>query len=282
MRSNGYNNTRMSAFHLDTAPFYETHPVFRVEDFVRFHAHEGGRSPATSATVLKHAVATGKLLNLRRGLYAVVPRGVALNEAEIDPFLISGSHTPDAVVGFHAALELHGRAYSAWRRVHVWTSHRSRPWTWRDTEVVPVLVPAALRGTSDAGWGVVTRPHAGGRVRVTTLERTLVDVLDQPDKGGSWEEILRSLAMIEFVDVDEVTGWVLRLGRALTAARVGWLLCQHREAWHITESHLNLLREHRPIAPTYLDARRTPGRLDSAWNLVVPDELVTLGSEGAP
>lgn len=274
--------TQMSASRLDTAAFYDAHPVFRVEDFVRFHAREGGRSPATSATVLRNAVAAGRLLHLRRGLYAVVPRGVAPEDASVDRFLLASAHTPDAVIGFHAALELHGRAYSTWSRVHVWTEHRTKPWSWRGAEVVPVLVPSDLRDTPDAMAGSVVRAHAGGTVRVTTLERTLVDVLDQPDKGGSWEEILRSLAMIEFVDVEAVVAHALRLGRALTAARVGWFLSRMREAWHVDAAQLDTLRDHRPATPTHLDARRSPGRVDTVWNLVVPHDLAFVATEGSP
>lgn len=255
------------------AAFTATHPVFRVEDFVAAHAGVGERSPSTSLTMLKRGVVSGCYLHLRRGLYAVVPPGVAPERAVVDPFLLACAHTPDAVVAFHAALELHGRAYSSWSRVHVWTRHRSKPWTWREVEIIPVLE------TVEDAPGKVTRPHAGGVVRVTTLERTLVDVLDQPDKGGGWEEILRSVAMIEFVDVDAVVADTLARGRALTAARVGWVLGLRRDAWHVGEEVLAALRARRPTTPSYLDASRSPGRLDPTWNLIVRAPLAGVTEE---
>ncbi len=271
----GYNPAQMSASRTAVAAFLATHPVFRVEDFVAAHAGAGDRSPATSLTLLKRGVATGRYLHLRRGLYAVVPPGVDPERADVDRFLLASAHSNDAVIAFHAALELHGRAYSAWSRVHVWTHHRSKPWSWRGVEVVPVL------GTGDGreSSGVATRPHAGGTVRVTTVERTLVDVLDQPDKGGGWEEMLRSVAMIEFVDVDAVVADALSRGRALTAARVGWVLALRQAAWHVEEGHLTSLRGRRPETPTYLDSSRTPGRLDRAWNLIVPGPLANMTEE---
>ena len=269
MRRYGYDLTQMSASRTAVAAFTATYPVFRVEDFVAAHADAGARSPSTSLTLLKRGVASGRYLHVRRGLYAVVPPGVAPERAEVDPFLLAGAHTPDAVVAFHAALELHGRAYSTWSRLHVWTHRRSKPWMWRGVEILPVLDTAERA----ADPGTVTRPHAGGMVRVTTLERTLVDVLDQPDKGGGWEEILRSAAMIEFIDVDAVVADALARGRALTAARVGWVLGLRREAWHVGEEVLAALRARRPATPSYLDASRTPGRLDPAWNLIVPAPL---------
>jgi predicted transcriptional regulator of viral defense system len=272
----------MSASRTRVAAFFATHPVFRVEDFVRVHAHAGDRSPATSVTLLKHAVADGRLIRLRRGLYAVVPPGLAPERTPVDRFLLAAAHTPDAVIGFHAALDLHGRAWSVWNRFHVWTEHRAKPWVWRDAEIVPVLVPAHLRGTPMVAEGVIERHHAGSTLRVTTLERTLVDILDQPDKGGAWEEIERSLSMIELIDVDAVVAYTLRLDRALTAARVGWFLEHRQHDWRVDDVHLSALRAHRPTSPTYLDARRTPGRLDPAWNLIVPEDLPLLAAEGGP
>jgi predicted transcriptional regulator of viral defense system len=273
VRRYGYDLTQMSASRTAVAAFTATHPVFRVEDFVAAHAGAGERSPSTSLTLLKRGVAGGRYLHLRRGLYAAVPLGVAPERAVVDPFLLACAHTPDAVVAFHAALELHGRAYSTWNRLHVWTHHRSKPWNWRGVEIVPVL------DTAEDASGTVTRPHAGGVVRVTTLERTLVDVLDQPDKGGGWEEILRSVAMIEFVDLDAVVSDAISRGRALTAARVGWVLGLRRHAWHVGEEVLAALRARRPATPSYLDTSRSPGRLDHTWNLIVPAPLAGVAEE---
>ena len=71
---------------------------------------------------------------------------------------------------------------------------------------MPVRLPAPFEGQADMGGGIVERRHAGGVARVTTLERALVDVFDAPDKGGGWEEIWRSLEMVEFFDLDAVIG----------------------------------------------------------------------------
>ena len=59
---------------------------------------------------------------------------------------------------------------------------------------------------------VTQERHAGGVVRVTTLERTLVDVLDAPANAGGGEEVWRSLEMVEFFDFDAVISYTLRLG----------------------------------------------------------------------
>jgi len=102
----------------------------------------------------------------------------------------------------------------------------------------------------------------------------MVDVLDAPDKGGGWEEIWRSLEMVEFFDLDAVVEYTGHLGAALTAARVGFFLEQHRDALMVEEQHLEALRELTPGQPRYFDATREPGRLISPWNLIVPERIL--------
>jgi predicted transcriptional regulator of viral defense system len=111
-------------------------------------------------------------------------------------------------------------------------------------------------------------------VRVTSLERTLVDVLNRPDLSGGWEEIWRSLESVEFFDLDKVVEYALLLGNATTAAKVGFFLEQHREPLMVEEKHLKSLHGLRPRQPHYLDRdKRKSGRLVSGWNLVVPREV---------
>jgi predicted transcriptional regulator of viral defense system len=257
------------------ADFFDRNPVFRFDDFAAAHSGDGRRSRQTTASVLKQHVAAGRLLHLRRGLYASVPRGVDPGSHPVDPYLLATRLAPDGVVAYHAALQFHGKVYSLWSRFHYLTRRRQRRFAFGDQEFVPVQAPAALRDLSDLGGGVVKRPHAGGVVRVTTLERCLVDVLDAPERNGGWEEVWRSLEMVEFFDLDVVLAYTRKLGSALTAARVGFFLEQHRDALMVDDQHLEALHGLAPAQARYLDSRRESGKLVKDWNLVVPERVLT-------
>jgi predicted transcriptional regulator of viral defense system len=256
-----------------SAEFFETHPVFTHAEFVAAHTAIG-RSSRTSNNLLARYLATGRLVRIRRGLYASVPRGVDPNSAAVDPYLVVTHLAEDATVAYHAALQFAGRAYSTWRRFHYVTAKRSKPLGFRDLEFVPTRVPSYVSDVAAWNDGMREVAHAGGRVRVATLERTMVDVLDRPDKGGGWEEIWRSLEMVEFFDLDEVIGYALRAGSALTVGRVGFYLEQHRESLMVTDEHLRLLRPRAPKQPRYLDSSRKPGALVTSWNIIVPHDVL--------
>ena len=170
----------------------------------------------------------------------------------------------------HSALEFHGRAYSVWRRAQYLTASRARPFEFRGYEFVGVQAALEVRTLPEFGGGVLLRPHAGSTVRVTSLERCLVDLLHTPEHGGGWEEIWRSLETIEFLDLGAVVDLTLRMRSALTAGRVGFVLEHHREHWMVEENILDQLAHHAPAQPRYLDTRRHSGKLLPRWNLVVP------------
>jgi predicted transcriptional regulator of viral defense system len=254
--------------------YFAQAPVFTHKEFVSARAGKG-RSVHTANNILAHHVGAGHLLRVRRGVYATVPRGVSPDAAVVDPYLVATRLTADAVVAYHAALQFHGKAYSVSNRFTYLTSQRARRFAFRGAEFVPVQLPGSLRALPDSGGGVVEHRHAGGTARVTTLERTLVDVLNAPEHGGGWEEIWRSLESVEFFDLDAVVTYAVKLGSALTVARVGFFLEQHREPLMVEEHHLEALRTHAPRQPTYLDRRRQSGRLVSRWNLVVPERVLS-------
>lgn len=254
--------------------FFARYPVFRYDEFVAAHAGRGGRSRQTTTSVLKQHVAAGTLLHLRRGLYATVPRGADPQRHQVDPYLVTTKLVDDAIVAYHAALQFHGKAYSVWNRFHCVTRARPRRFAFRDLEFVPVQAPAALRDLPDLGEGVAEHRHAGGVARVATLERTLVDVLDAPERSGGWEEVWRSLEMVEYFDLDAVVAYTRVLGSALTAGRVGFFLEAYREPLMVEPNYLEALRELAPAQPRYLDARRERGKFVAGWNLVVPERVL--------
>ncbi len=265
-----------------SADFFATHPAFTHDEYLAARQEGESRSPRTAESLLARHVRAGRIVRVRRGLYAAVPAGAAASSFQVDPFLVASKLAPDAAVAYHAALQFRGRTYSIWHRFTVLTRAHPRPLLFQGNEFVGVQPPRALEGLPDQGGGVVEGAHAGGSVRVTTFERTLVDVLDVPDLGGGWEEIWRSLEMVEYFDLAAVIEHALKLESALTIARVGFFLEQHREPLFVEERHLLALAEHAPRQPRYLDRSREPGRLVKPWNLVIPERVLNRSWQEVP
>jgi len=264
----------MNAQNSKSIEFFSENPVFTHKDFLAVLSARG-RAKATANNLLALHLASGRILRVKRGLYAVRRPGGATAVADVDPYLVSSKLHEDAVIGYHAALQFHEKAYSLWSKYYCLTKKRSRPFSFQGKEYVSVQMPGTLRKIPDFGGGILVLRHAGGLVRVTSLERTLVDLFAAPDKGGGWEEIWRSLEMVEFFDLDAVFAYVKKLASAIVAARVGFFLDQHRESLMVEDKRLDELRALAPAQPRYFDPRRETGKHISAWNLVVPERILS-------
>ena len=256
--------------------FFRQYPVFTNKEFAAFLRAEGSQNIRTQESLLDYHSKSGRILRVRRGLYAALPPGANPESYPVDPYMLAAKMTDDAVLAYHTALEFYGNAYSAYEHFFYLTGHSPRPFTFRNSSFRSVLFPRKLLMKDKQSFGVAVADRVGVDVRVTGLERTLVDVLDRPDLTGSWEEIWRSLESVEFYDLDQVVEYVLLLENATTAAKVGFFLEQHRETLMVQDVHLKALQKLRPRQPHYFDrARRKDGRLVKQWNLVVPSTIMT-------
>jgi len=253
--------------------FFQQHPVFRFEAFAAFHAAAGRARTSTWSLLRKH-VAAGNLINVRRGIYAVVPAGLTPKTTAVDPCLLCSRLSDDAVIAYHAALRFHGRAHSVSRRYTYLSCQRSKSFTFRGDTFVPVLMPVSLRELPDLGGGIDRQRRQGLELAVTSLERTLVDVMAAPRHGGGWEEIWRSLESVEFFDLDAVIDYTQKLGSAVAAARVGLFIEQHQEALMPQARHLEALQRQRPRQERYFDRSLKRGKLVRRWNLIVPEQIL--------
>ena len=256
--------------------FFATHPVFTVPEMDAFMGDNGSSNSLTRQSLLRHHQKQGHIVRIRRGLFASVPASAHPDTFPVDPFLVAARLTDDAVLAYHTALAFHGVAHSM-RHVFPVVSAQThvRPLCFRHVTYRAITPAAALQQTGNYFFGVETRERAGLEVRVTSLERTLVDVLDRPALGGGWEEIWRSFEDVGYLDMEMVVTYALLLNNAMIAAKVGYFLEVHRDALGVDQAWLERLWQHRPRQPRYLEREKQKvgletGRLAPAWNLIVP------------
>ncbi len=239
--------------------FFALHAVFTVEELDCFLSERSTSNVNTRKSLLTYHRNQGRIMLLRRGLYAVVPYGYSPEKCPVDPYMITAKLKNDAVLAYHTALEFHGKAYTVFSRFHYVSVCKSLPFTFRSFEFRSVSVPATLVAGDRMMFGVDRYMRSGVEIRVTDLERTMVDVLNRPELTGSWEEIWRSLQSIEYFDLEKVVEYTLLLENATTAAKVGFFLDQNREALMVSDSYLFSLHELRPMQPHYMIRSKREG-----------------------
>lgn len=258
--------------------FFALHKVFTFKE-LELNLSSNQDSSVKNSTLynlLTYHQNQGHILRIRRGLYYTVPKGLDPTHCPVDPFLVASKMAEDAVIGYGSALDLHGKLHTTQSRIVYLTKKRvMASFDFRDIKYQAVAIPSALKVAGQETFGVQSIDRLGQPVLVTSLERTLVDVLDRPYLCGSWEEIWLSLESIEYLDMDQVLKYALLLDNSTTIAKLGFFLETHREALMIPEHYLEELCKHCPVKPHYMDRNQNqPQKMIAKWNLVVPLSLI--------
>jgi predicted transcriptional regulator of viral defense system len=95
---------------LDT--FFARNAVFTVGDIDRYLSAEEAGNPETRDALLRYHQERGRIVRVRRGLYASVPLGSDPASFPVDPLLVASRLCDDAVLAYHTALDFHGIAQS--------------------------------------------------------------------------------------------------------------------------------------------------------------------------
>lgn len=255
--------------------FLTTHSLFTREELAAV-LRDRGRAEATVDSHLARWRCQGRIVRVKQGVFARLDARGDPNEAPLDFIALASRMAPDAVVAYHTALEAQGLAQSLFERLTFVTWTKTRPTSFEGRRFVPVR-PRAPLFNADRGERWIERAERTGiEFRVTTVERTVADVLDRPGLAGGIEEVWRSLLSVPALDPGPLEEYMTLLGSRTLAAKVGFFLETRREELAVPAGLLERLRARIPRAPVFMDRRRR-GRLVGRWALIVPADLVPDG-----
>jgi len=253
-----------------------THPVFSLDEAVEALAPPGGRRGTVQR--LKHHLATGRVVPVTRGLYAVVPPGLTAATYQPDPLLVAAAARPDAVFAYHSALELLGVAYSEWSQTTVFTVRRRGSLVCGPATIAFFEDPRAMRLGDQRHLGTRRVEHRGRLLVTTGPERTLVEGLRRPMLVGGLGELLQSAGALPTLDLAVLRDVLGTYDTARLWAATGWFLQRHQSAFAVPDAFLESLESRRPASVLYLEREQRGGTLEARWNLVVPATAYHLGA----
>jgi len=256
--------------------FFAHYPLFSREEYTTFMNSQGKVNSNTQRELLAYHLKQGHIVKVRRGFYATVSRAISDPKSmPVDGYLIAGRVTKDALLAYHSSLDFHGVAYSMYYTFYFHSHLVIKPFHYQGNEFRRCPFPKSLIASKQEMLATKKEDRQGLDINVTTLERTLVDVLDRPELGGGWEEIWRSLEMIATLDLDLVLEYALALENATTIAKVGFFLETHQNEFAVTDQYLTKLEHHIPRSKHYMDRKKNQQyHLIKRWNLLVPESVL--------
>ncbi|TPI45073.1 transcriptional regulator [Mesorhizobium sp. B2-9-1] len=241
--------------------------------------HPAGGANVTS--LLRYHLRAGNIKRVSREVFAAVPAHLTADRMVIDRFAAASRLRPDGVLGFHSGLELHGIAYSEFNEVQLISAGRTERVELSFGACRFVTPPKTLAATGKADYLTTTMDRQGVTVRVTAVERTIVDVLHRPELAGGAEEVLKSLDLVRYLDPAKVADYVELLDNSSLASVCGWWLEKRQRALGVTDDVLLRLRARLPRSKHYaLGAEPGHAVLVQPWRVLLPTQAVDASFEG--
>jgi predicted transcriptional regulator of viral defense system len=237
-----------------------------------------GLGASSARSLIRKAEARGLVTRLKPGLFVLVPPELGSEkEYSGNPYLTARAMAGGAqyYISHASAMELHRMVTQPQFTVFTSTTKRLRNRTIHGTEFRFVFVPPEHIFGVGTQW--ITKQDA---VRVSNLERTLIDGLRQPEYCGGIVEVAKGLWMRHTdLKTSRIIEYALRLGVGSVMRRLGYLL-----EFYCLAPELELQRLRSVLTVTYslLDpVMPNEGPYMSRWRLrlnVPPEELDAIRS----
>ena len=230
-------------------------PVFTAEYVNQYYDNvESTRS------ALKRLMNQKLIMKIRNNLYTCVSGETGASVA--NRFQIACMITDSAYISHHTAIEYHGMSDQVFYYVYV--SSKTR---FHDFEFDGYTYKYIASKTQS---GVENVQYSGG-IRVTNLEKTLVDSVKDMDKIAGMEEIIGFIESIRKLDEQKVCKYLAEYRNQFLYQKMGYLLETFSTSVGITEEFYTFCQGHIEKSKRYLSNDIYQGTYNAKWKLIVPD-----------
>jgi predicted transcriptional regulator of viral defense system len=216
---------------------------------------------------LKSYLKKGYVRSVKRNLYVAV--NLADNEPAVNKYRVAGRITETACVSHHAAFEYYGCANQVSYQVEV---SSETPFVSFDFGGHTYVYRAAK--IKD---GVVNRPDG---VRVTDMERTVLDGINDFEKVMGLEELLRCLALLPSLNEDRLLEYLRAYNKQVLYQKTGYILRHFQNEFRLSEAFFTECAAHIGKSSRYLTAGEN-GVYNKEWRLVAPENLMSITEKGS-
>jgi len=262
-----------------TKDFFALNPVFSLDEATDALSPPGGKSGTVER--LKYHLEKSRLRLVAREIYTVVPPGVSPECFKPDPFLVGAAIRPGGIFSYHSALELLGVAHSFWGMCTLFVAAPRRPVALDGLTVKFLNHPKALGSQAERRLGTRKIERRGKLLNSTGPERTLVEGFRRPELAGGLEELVVSASGFSILDLELLEEILHAYNVRNLWAAAGWFLEHFKKTFHVPDETLDRIALNCPKSPHYLVRSRRGGKLESRWNLIIPDKLLRLSEPDA-
>ncbi len=178
----------------------------------------------TAYSSLQRYLKKGLVIKVRTHLYSPIELSTGMIKA--NKYQIACAIHEDAYLTLHSALEFHGLANQVFNEVYVSSSRRFNHFEFQGT-TYKYIKPKIQSGVITA--------YPLKEIRLTDLERTLIDSIHSMNKITGYEEFTEALSNVPAVDEDKLIEYLGAYHVQSLYQKTGYIFEKHRESLRLSD-----------------------------------------------
>ncbi|MDR2841315.1 MAG: hypothetical protein LBV75_08695 [Paludibacter sp.] len=211
----------------------------------------------------------GLLAQIKRDMY--VANDLATKTAIASKFEIGSQINSTAFLSHHAALEYHGLANQVFYEMQISSKQKFKQF---DFEGITYLFHL-----SKTDVGVVAPPY-DSFVRVTNLERTVVDCINRIDLCGGLEELIVSFALLTIINEQKILDYLDAFDKQALYQKAGFILSYFQDTMKLSDSFFAYCQTKIGKSTRYLTDSQESNVYFKEWRLVAPKNILSYLEQG--
>lgn len=238
--------------------------LFSLQDVTQLTHNE-----STAKSLLSSGIKHGTICRVKMNLYTVTD--LASMRCAANKYEIASHISETACVAYHSAMEYHGLGHQMFNEVSVIT-----PYAFKTFEFDGLVY---IRRQPTIAEGIMT-PLMDSKIRVTDLERTVIDCINRIKYAGGLEELLNNLSSIAYIDEDKLQRYLENYGKAYLYQKAGFLLSMFKKQMRLSSGFFRRCKANIGQSTRYLDEVSENTVYVAEWRLCVPAGLSDLTEKG--
>ena len=222
----------------------------------------------TAKSILQSYKKMGYIKSVRQDLYVALD--LALSTTIASRYEIAAGTSDTSYVSHHSALEYYGLANQVFFQVTISSKEHLRDFVYEG-------ITYKCRQSND--FEGVTIPQTTSPIRVTDLERTVIDCIADIDLAGGLEEVLESIQLIPKLDEKKLLDYMKRYNKKILWQYAGFILEQYKETINLSDKFFAECKKNMGVRKNYL-GNGWKMKYYSEWKLYAPNNLLSILGEG--
>ena len=199
---------------------------------------------------------------VRSNLYALIDPST--NDIYSTKFEIAIKISDSSFVCYHSALEYYGIANQVFSNVLVGSLTKFNSFVFNDNEFICKHVKDIKFVNNIVNEGI----------RVSSLEKTIIDCIDNIDLAGGIEEVLNALEQIKYVNENKLLEILKDINKMFLYQKIGFLFELYNNQLDLSNEFFDECKSHTSKKVNYfMQYEFKDTELNEKWNLIVPKNI---------